>query len=189
MQFHAKSFRLVAKTALISACLALYGLDAAHAAPESRQIPADTKSYAGALLGVTSVSEGPAGTGLGFGLNFGYFFSEKWGAGLAMESGTHGNDYTSLFFLGEAIYSLESEIPGLFLSGILGTGRFRGPDRTGEIETGETSLTFGAKVAYEYPISPDNRWTVGAQLSVKWLKPATTTLTIVNPMLTAKWWF
>jgi hypothetical protein len=76
-------------------------------------------------------------------------------------------------------------IPGLSAGAMLGASKF---SQSGAPNNG-FNITFGLKAAYDYPVSSTYPVTVGADLTVNWVKPGDTMLTVFTPFLTAKWWF
>lgn len=150
-----------------------------HAA-EFRQ---DSKGYAGAMLGLSSVDNG-VGTGLGFGLDAGFFLNDSWGVGAFLKSANHDHDVTQFTYAAEGIYRV-AMFPGLSAGAMLGASKFS----QGDAPNNGFNITFGLKAAYDFPVSTSYPITVGADLAVNWVKPADTMLTVFTPFLTAKWWF
>lgn len=139
--------------------------------------------FVGGLLGLSSVNNN-VGTGIGWGLNGGYFFHENWGVGAFIRGGNHDNGITSFFLGAEALYRLTTFVPGIHLGATLGSGKFSAGGYSGT-----NNFTYGLKIAYDHLISDTYPITLGADLELLFTKPANDTLTVFNPVVTAKWWF
>ncbi|MBC7691321.1 MAG: outer membrane beta-barrel protein [Methylotenera sp.] len=144
--------------------------------------------FVGAMLGITSANQS-FGTGIGFGINGGYFFDPAFGIGANLKQANFDNNLSATLVAVEGLYRV-GEAPGLHLGVDLGTAKFS----TGSIgpfagSTSSTSFAYGLKAAYDYVMSYPSNFSLGADLSVMLTKPGTETITIFNPMATAKIWF
>jgi hypothetical protein len=159
--------------------LALASSGGAHGAEVKRGL----NGFVGGLLGASAVNEG-VGTGVGFGLNGGYFFSGAFGMGALLRASNHGRDVSSFFLALQGLFRFADVLPGLYLGASLGSGKFTFLD-----QEGNTALAYGAKAAFDYPISRDQDVTIGIDLDVMFTEPGVSLLSVFSPMLTAKWWF
>lgn len=139
--------------------------------------------YIGGLLGASSVNQG-VGTGVGFGLNGAYFFSDYFGIGAGLRAANHDRDVSSFFFAAQGLFRFADVLPGLHLGASLGTGRFSFLD-----QEGDTAFAYGLKAAFDYPVAQNESVTLGIDLDVTFTEPGISLLTVFSPMLTAKWWF
>jgi|GEM_PF-6518021 len=138
--------------------------------PESRA--KYERGFMGARLGGVSVNRG-IGSGFGYGLNSGYFFTPNWGGGIFVRSSNHDLGVTQFGFGGEALFKLERTLPGLSLGANLGGIKFSG----------------GMKAAYDYFLPTKTSISLGADTGAQWTKPTNRLLTIFHILLTAKYHF
>lgn len=179
-----KTFQRFRRSSLKLGILALVMISAPSislAAPDvGNKVPL---GYLGGMLGLSSVNNG-VGTGLGFGLQGAYFLNEKWGVGAFLRAANHNANISSFFYAAQALYRLDDFVPHLLAGGTLGAGRFSFSGNTGN-----SALLLGLLLAYDHPVSTQHPITVGGEFSVGFTEPGSTMLTILSPMVTAKWWF
>ena len=158
------------------------------------------QSYIGGLVGLSAVptdiksataTTGPSvGSGVGYGLNGGYFFVPSVGLGAYIRGGNQDHGITSFFVGAEGLYRFADSLPGLQLGAAIGSGKFSGGGFAGY-----NNFTFGFKAAYDYPISSQYPLSLGIDLGLTWMSATNSlvgdsiTYTIWNPAATLKLWF
>lgn len=180
--------------------LSLWALSApCHAAG----VTTEGRLYAGGILGVSWIptetrpvgtsqsTPGTAvGTGVGYGLQAGYFLSRNVGAGAFIRSGNHDRGISPFFYGLEGLYRFTSLLPGLHAGLDLGSGRFS----AGGFK-GKRNLAYGARVAHDIPISLEYPLTIGLDLGVLLMgveNPVTLeskTYTSIHSAASIKVWF
>ncbi len=140
--------------------------------------------FVGGLLGVSSANKN-IGTGIGFGLNAGYFFHTNFGVGAFLRSANHDHDISSFFVGAEGLFRFTDTLPGLHLGVILGSGKFSNP-----AVDSSNSFAYGAKITYDYLLSTTVPGvSVGVDLSWMLTEPVNEVITTFSPMITGKFWF
>lgn len=141
------------------------------------------RGFLGIRVGGVSVNRG-IGSGFGYGLNSGYFFTPNWGGGVFVRSSNHDFGVTQFGFGGEALFKLERTLPGLSLGANLGGTKF-----SGENFDGNFHLSGGFKAAYDYLLPTKTSISIGADTGAQWTKPTNKLFTIFHILLTAKYHF
>jgi len=137
--------------------------------------------FGGLLLGIASVDNN-VGTGIGFGVQGGYFFHDSWGVGAYYRNGNHDNSINSNLFIGEFLYRFTSMLNGLQLGANLGWADFSANGN------GDGALAFGGKVAFDYSISQSIPLSIGLDVPILFTEPGTTTFVLFAPQATLRYW-
>lgn len=148
-------------------------------------ITSSKQGFVGGLLGFVTANNN-VGSGLGYGLNGAYFLSPypRIGVGAFIRGANHDNGVTSFFMAGEALLRLSGYLEGLHVGIILGSGKFSAGGFSGN-----SSIAYGIKGAYDFPISTSYPLTLGADLSLAFTSPGSSTITVFNALGSLKWWF
>lgn len=166
----------------------IWALSLGLPAPLSTYAQAPIKSgydgYVGGLLGFSSASDN-VGTGIGFGVQAGYFAFENFGLGAYLRAANHSGDPAPSTFIltAEGLYRFVDILPGLHLGLELGSAKLSTPGAS------DTSFAWGGKAAYDLTLSEEYPVTVGVDLNLVFSEIGTETLSIFTPMVSAKYWF
>ena len=162
-----------------------------HASPHGASTPAPTDHskmifdpslasdlYIQGLVGMANLSNA-YGTGIGYGLGIDHYLDRNFGLGAIFRGGTHS--YVSSMQIGvEGLFRLDQGLSGLGIGGFIGMGRISSAG------FGNSSLAYGGKLYFDTPLAQNSQLSLGAEVSVTWVRPSAQNLTLISPMAYVK---
>lgn len=150
-------------------------------------IKEDVTASVSPFIGLSTASDN-IGSGVGYGVEGTYFIRDSVGVGAFLRSANHDLGISSFFFGGQGIYRFTRALEGLQLGVLLGSGKFTRVENDIK-QSFNNAFAYGAKAAYDVPITKRRDVTVGADLNLLFFKPGSDTVRLITPTVMAKYWF